>query len=561
MTRYSFVFIALACISMLACIAFAEENAAKGATIRGKIVESDQPQNPIEGVEFQIRAFGGKKVYTAKSNATGDFECTGILAGRYVVIGEKEGYIESIPHFVTVFDGVDEVLQLNMINWTYRTKQRIKSLVHHLTEDIGKRYKLDKTVVKALCQSIQEAIETAINQDGNVNTFTVTNIKVLNRLLSRPAFKTAFAKHLTETQLQDYIDFTKARRQRERQVILHHITVLLDQELNLTAAQRENIVQLLLDRIDYLKPASMNTLSLNLQKAITLVNSTLKIQLSGILTDTQEKLWQLLTTQIDTDAEESLKRVLTTTKVAMQKAIEDGMITEEQAAAQLAELEKQLGIVSEDEKSKSQKRMKQLLETKLAVYTEMLGTLDEQTSQRLTIATKGVVQQYLETKERMAMYREAQAKIMEAVATREITAEQADQKLGEITEELWGENLAYEETGEPYGVDITNHPLYQKTIKEVLSEETYVQYIARQTERENFYQQVLRDLAVVILDTHLLLNDAQRKQLETTAAQLTVPPSSPDASLDMFYQLYLQVDRTILSPWQQREIELLFGQN
>lgn len=574
MTRFSFVLLFAVCIGMSACIAFAEENAQKGAIIRGKVVETDQPQNPIEGVEIQIIASGSKKVYTAKSNATGNFECTGIPDGRYIVMIDKKGYIDdSISNLLVVVDGVDEFLQLKMINRANRTKQRIKPLIHHVTENIGKRYELDKTVVEDLHQSIYEAVEIAINRDGDIIpimhtqvavTHVVKNnnsIKILERLLSRPDCKAAFAKHLTETQLQDYINLTNTRRHRQNQIILHHIIALLDQELILTADQRKNIGQLLLDKTDELKLTSMETLRLNSQKAITLVNSELKIQLNEILTETQEKLWQVLITQKDTEAAKSLKMILTNTKVAIKKAVDEGVITAEQAAARLDELEKQLGIVSENEKSESQKRMKQLLEAKLAVYTEMLGTLDERASQRLTIATKGVMQQYLEAKERLAMYYEAEEKVMAAVAAREITPEQADEKLGDITEELWGENIAYEETGEPYGVDITKHPLYQKAIKEVLSEEAYAQYTARQMERENFHQQVLRDLAVAIMDTHLLLNDTQQKQLEATAAQLTALLSSPDPSLDMFYQLYQQIDRTILSPWQRNEIERLLSTN
>ena len=50
------------------------------------------------------------------------------------------------------------------------------------------------------------------------------------------------------------------------------------------------------------------------------------------------------------------------------------------------------------------------------------------------------------------------------------------------------------------------------------------------------------------MDIRLLLNDAQRKQLETTAAQLTLPPLEGDAPMNMFYQLFQQVNHDMLSP-------------
>ena len=69
---------------------------------------------------------------------------------------------------------------------------------------------------------------------------------------------------------------------------------------------------------------------------------------------------------------------------------------------------------------------------------------------------------------------------MKAVEDGEITREEAAEKL----EALRG------------GSHITNHPLYQQAIKDVLSEDAYMHYSEHQAERENLRQQALRDRIV-----------------------------------------------------------------
>ncbi len=566
MIRFSFVLTVIAFISMSACIAFTDDKAAEGGTIRGKITDTTPEQNPIEGVEVKIFTTDSKKKFTVKTDANGNYKCANLPAGIYNVYSKKEGYGDRFRISAVVVNGKNEIVDLKMFNFMNHARQRVKHrimpLFHYVTENMVKHHDLDETVADALLQSIRKTFETAIKRHRTLSTYLVDvndrNLDVLEGLLLHFDIKVIFTEHLTETQLQDYTDFINTRRHREKQAIAYQLTALFDQELCLTAEQRKYVVQLLHDKTDGLKLTSSNMLTLDSLKAADLVRHRSEISLNGILTKTQRKIWQALV-NVDDDEKESRKIFFARTEANIKKAVDDGRMTEEEAAAKLDELQKKLGIGPKDEKLESQERMKQFLEAKLTAHTEMLGKLNERASQRLTLAVKGVVQQYLETKERMAMYREAEAKIMGALAARELTPEQADKKLGDLTEKLWGENIEYEETGEPYAVDITNHPLYQEAIKDILSEDAYAQYTSRQAERDNFRQQASRDLAVALMDIRLLLNDAQRKQLETTAAQLTLPPLEGDAPMNMFYQLFQQVNHDMLSPWQRNELEIQHG--
>ena len=91
MARFSFVLLFFLCISIFVGIAFAQNNAANGGTLRGMISDLTQGQEPIEGVEVKIVAQDGTE-YTTKTDANGDYKKAGIPVGRYTISIYKEGY-------------------------------------------------------------------------------------------------------------------------------------------------------------------------------------------------------------------------------------------------------------------------------------------------------------------------------------------------------------------------------------------------------------------------------------------------------------------------------------
>ena len=308
MTRFSFVLIVTACIGMLLGTAFAQDDPVNGGTLRGMITDTTPTQNPIEGVEVKIAAQDGTE-YTTKTDANGDYKKAGIPAGRYLINISKEGYGERRGKPVTIVEGGDHFVPLKMSKiggphvevqpsrMDVIVKVRIESLLQRVTESVGKRYNLDAVAVKALHASILDSVDSVLAQTENPSTFVKAmssgNAVLLNMLLSRPACKAAFTEHLSEAQLQDYLDFAAARQQRDQQVAAHQITVLLDKELSLTPAQREEVVQLLRDEIE--KGAAGNAMSVlrisSPQAAAQLAHYRLKIPMDGILSKAQSKVW------------------------------------------------------------------------------------------------------------------------------------------------------------------------------------------------------------------------------------------------------------------------------
>ena len=123
------------------------------------------------------------------------------------------------------------------------------------------------------------------------------------------------------------------------------------------------------------------------------------------------------------------------------------------------------------------------------------GRLDADASRRLRVAIKGTIQQYFEARDEAAeaMFRKVEQMLRGLVETGEMTSEDVAEELNDMRKDLGNEGGAIR--SELPHADITIHPLYQQTIKDVLSEEAFAQYTARQAERENLYQQALRNVA------------------------------------------------------------------
>ena len=109
MTRLSLVLMFVAYTIISAGTVFAQH----GGTVRGRIVDTTELQNPIEGVEVIIVAEDGME-FKAKTDANGDFERTGILAGRYLISIYKDGYGDRLGKPVTVVNGGDHFVPLKM---------------------------------------------------------------------------------------------------------------------------------------------------------------------------------------------------------------------------------------------------------------------------------------------------------------------------------------------------------------------------------------------------------------------------------------------------------------
>ena len=449
-----------------------------------------------------------------------------------------------------------------------------------------------------------------VKRDTMRNAAEEGGIKMLELLLSQTDFKAALTKHLNEEQFQDYLDLTQKRRKLAQQAITRQLTANLDQQLSLTTDQRQKVEQLL-DMVHSFKkqlatgikteltPIEM-LVEIDSQESVNMIHR-LKVPIDEILSKSQSEIWKLLAPsrkikaprrKIKAPREEKFDKA----EAEIMKAVKAGKIKKREAGGKLEALKKELwqekdddleeeeadikamakagkidkreaGVLLKDLKrrprgkaeaensnSEFEKRAKLMAEAKLAAYTEQLGSLDDRASRRLSLVTKGVVEQHLEaqpedTDER---YKKAEAEIIKAVRVGLINRREVGAKLEALKKELWQEEKEWVTENEykhKSNTEITNHPLYQQTIKNVLSDEAFARYKALQAERQAFRLQATSDLVVASLDTHLLLDTNQRQHFEDTVAQLST-------SGNIFTKLFEQLDNSeVLNSWQQARVD------
>ena len=591
MNHLRYVLIVLACVGMSLDVVFAED-ALSGGTLRGLITDLTPAQNPIEGVEVKIVAQDSGKEFIAETDAEGNYKHAGLPAGRYSISISKDGYDKRDGKPVTIVNGGDHFIPLKMARkgdvqpffevqrdkrMNIIIKQRIVSLLQRVAEGVGNRYDLDEAIVEALHRSFLDSIEGASEPGGDLSIFAKPveegNISLLEVLLSHPVCQVAFAKHLSEAQFKDYLEFTEARQQKDQQAVVHWITATFDKELSLKTEQREKVVQLLLDATENdLFPSSMNALRLKPQQAAQLMHYRLKVSLDGLLSEAQSEVWLGLV-----NANANREGVVVIVPQAKIKNIGEG----KKLAVILEEPDEHVGIEKEFEVvideimidrqenqpwielnaniAESEEQMVALAEAKLVAHTELLGVLDERATRRLALVAKGVVQQYFEAQDetREAISEEIEADLMKKVEDGKMTHEEATAMLNFTLKNAMD---ALSRNGGS-NIDITSYPLYQQAIKDVLSEEAFARYSEHQAERVTLHQQALRDIVVACMDMQLLLDDMQREQLETAASQLLPARFIEEKSAElMFFQLFPQtVDFEVLTPWQRREFERVFG--
>lgn len=114
MTRLNLALIFLVCVLISIGIVFAQNGfLQQGGTVRGQIVDTTETQNPIEGVTVVIVAVDGTE-FTTATDTNGDYEHSGIPAGRYLISIYKDGYADRMGKPVTVVNGGDHFVPLKM---------------------------------------------------------------------------------------------------------------------------------------------------------------------------------------------------------------------------------------------------------------------------------------------------------------------------------------------------------------------------------------------------------------------------------------------------------------
>ena len=419
--------------------------------------------------------------------------------------------------------------------------QRLDYLLEQVGQSLGQRYNLDQTTIDKLKRSIVESIEIQLKQEktGNVRSFAGAarkgGMEMLEIVLSQPGCRAALAKHLNDKQLQDYLDFTRARGQRDQQAINRHLTAVWDHQLSLTANQRRQIEQLLSAKTGtQWRLTSMDVLY-DSEESVNMAYHKLKASMDEVLSESQSNIWRLLATpaesknrrKVKNDEDEIREKRFDEAEEQIIEAVRVGKITRQEAGEKIEAMKEEIWARDKDD-----------------------NKLDDEDWDE-------------DEDPRKEEFQRAEKRIRIAIEAGRITKQQAEERLAEMKLRADGaangkmkfdiETQKDQESG--FKDVLTNHPLYQKTINDVLSIEAYAEYQRKQEKKKAYYMMASRDLVVAMLDTTLLLSEKQRQQIETVVEDL---PSSydfgPDTNRQLFARLMTEKNSVNLSQWQQDRV-------
>ena len=92
-------------LSIFISIGSAEKKDEGGATIKGEVLDTTPEQNPIPKVLVTVVNAAKNKEYTTLTNKDGEYEITGLPAGRYTIAVSKDGYFERVGKPKVVAEG------------------------------------------------------------------------------------------------------------------------------------------------------------------------------------------------------------------------------------------------------------------------------------------------------------------------------------------------------------------------------------------------------------------------------------------------------------------------
>ncbi|MDP6994838.1 MAG: hypothetical protein QF569_01555 [Candidatus Poribacteria bacterium] len=432
-------------------------------------------------------------------------------------------------------DGRGKMAKIGQERLNNYIMQRLDYLLEQVGQSLGQRYNLDQTIIDKLKRSIVESIETQLKQEkiGNVRSFAGAarkgGMEMLEIVLSQPGCKAALAKYLNEKQLQDYLDFTRARGQRDQQAVNRHLTAVWDQQFSLTADQRRQIEQLLgAETGAQWRLTSMDMLY-GSEESVNMAYHKLKVSMDEVLSESQSNIWRLLKNRrkAKIDEVEIRENRLAEAEKKIIEAVKAGKITRREAGKEIEAMKEEFWTRDKDDNRLND------------------DDWDEDEDPR---------------KEE---FQRAEKRIRIAVEVGRITKQQAEKRLAEMKLRADGaanrkmefdpETQKDQKSG--FKDVLTNHPLYQKTISDVLPIEAYAEYQRKQEKKKAYYMMANRDLVVAMFDTTLLLSEKQRQQIETVIEDLQSSYDfGPDINRQLFARLMTEKNSVNLSQWQQDRV-------
>ena len=424
-------------------------------------------------------------------------------------------------------NGDKENLQINNF-----IMQRLDPLLKHIGENMSQRYELDETTVNNFQQHVRESVKTQLNQGKNGQGF-LQETKFDKKFVAEIKDATKKGKITGQQADQKIAEAKKLWEANER--IEKEFWVKRDTMRNAAEEGGIKMLELLLSQTDFKAALTKHLNEEQFQDYLDLTQKRRKLAQQAITRQLTANLDQQLS--LTTDQRQKVEQLLDMVH-SLKKQLATGMKTELTPIEMLVEID-------------SQESVNMIHRLKVPI-DEILSKSQSEIWKLLAPSRKIKAPRRKIKAPREEKFDKAEAEIMKAVKAGKINKREAGGKLEALKKELWQEEKEWVTENEykhKSNTEITNHPLYQQTIKNVLSDEAFARYKALQAERQAFRLQATSDLVVASLDTHLLLDTNQRQHFEDTVAQLST-------SGNIFTKLFEQLDNSeVLNSWQQARVD------
>ena len=183
----------------------------------------------------------------------------------------------------------------------------------------------------------------------------------------------------------------------------------------------------------------------------------------------------------------------------------------------------------------------------LETHIADLGDLDEAASRRLNLAARGTVRQIREELKADAVAKSER----QPPAQNDQVPARGRARLPDLNSAV---NQGYALTfWHRILAGMQDYPLFRTTIEKALSPEVFADYQTNQSEKKTFRLTSGRRAALEAMDLRLLLNQEQRRHVESWLER-----SDPELSVqDLVIELAQSFDHQLLTEWQQTELSLL----
>ena len=176
MTRVCFTVLILLFTSIFITITSAQKKANSEATIKGEVIDTSPEQNPISKVKVKVVNAAQDKEYQTHTNKDGEYEITGLPAGRYTVSVSKDGYGDRVgkPKVVAVggeiFDRIRMQKKGNILYKDLTSEQKKAdsgaTMKGEVIDTSPAQNPISKVNVKVVNAAQDKEYQTHTNKDG-----------------------------------------------------------------------------------------------------------------------------------------------------------------------------------------------------------------------------------------------------------------------------------------------------------------------------------------------------------------------------------------------------------